>query len=119
MLWLDVTGAGNLAVGSSITIDVTLKVKGAAAPATNLAKAEYTKDVNDDYAPPSSSSATITLLAAKITGHVYDDKDQSVTFNAGDATLENVTVSLYTDPNADGNPADGTLVAITLIPRSR
>jgi uncharacterized repeat protein (TIGR01451 family) len=113
LLWLDVTGTGNLAVGSSITIDVTFTAKGAAAPAVNLAKAEYTVDVNGDSAPPRTSTATITLLAAKITGHVYDDVDQSVTFNGGDGVLEGVTISLFSDPNGDGNPADGTLLNIT------
>lgn len=113
LLWLDVTGPGNLAISDTITIDVTLEAKGAAAPAVNTAVANYTVDVNGDSAPPVSSSASITLTAAKITGHVYDDVDQSVTFNGGDAALTSITVSLYTDPNGDGNPADGTLVSIT------
>ncbi len=113
LLWLDVTGAGTLGVSASTTIDVTLQAKGAAAPAVNLAAANYTVDVNGDGVPPVSSSASITLTAAMISGHVYDDVDQSVTFNGGDAVLTSITVSLYTDPNGDGNPADGTLVAIT------
>ncbi|MES2598541.1 MAG: SdrD B-like domain-containing protein, partial [Verrucomicrobiota bacterium] len=113
LLWNDITGAGNLAVGApAITIDVTLKAKGAAAPAINSASANYSVDVNGDPVPAVSSNATITLVAAKITGRVYIDPDQSGTFNAGDSAFGSITVSLYTDPNADGNPADGTLVAI-------
>lgn len=113
LLWLDVTGSGTLAVAASTTIDVTLQAKGAADPAINTAATNYTVDVNGDDVPPVSSSASITLTAAKISGHVYDDVDQSVTFNVGDAALQSITVSLYTDPNGDGNPADGVLVSIT------
>ncbi len=114
LLWLDVTGAGNLAPAGVITIDVTLKVKGAAAPATNLAAANYTTDVNGDSAPPVSSSATCTLIAATISGHVYDDNVvTNGIFDTGEPGLEGITVSLYTDPNGDGNPADGVLVATT------
>ncbi|MBX7207515.1 MAG: putative Ig domain-containing protein [Verrucomicrobiaceae bacterium] len=114
LLWLDVTGAGNLAVGATTTIDVTLKAKGAAAPASNVASADYTVDVNGDPVPPASSTATITLVAAKISGHVYDDVNTNAAYNAGvDGFLSGITVTLYTDPNGDGNPADGTLVAVT------
>jgi uncharacterized repeat protein (TIGR01451 family) len=113
LLWLDLTGAGTLAPAASITVDVTLRAKGAATPANNLAEANYTVDVNGDDVPPVSSTASITLVAASISGHVYDDVDQSVSFNSGDSVLANVTVSLHTDPNGDGNPSDGVLVAIT------
>ncbi|GEP41717.1 hypothetical protein BGE01nite_10080 [Brevifollis gellanilyticus] len=113
LLWNDITGAGSLAAGATATaIDVTLKATGAAAPATNNASANYSVDANGDAVPAATSSTTITLVAAKITGRVYIDPDQSGTFNAGDSAFAGVTVSLYTDPNADGNPADGTLVAI-------
>lgn len=113
LLWTDITGAGNLAPGNSITIDVTLRAKGAANPAANTAAAEYSTDVNGDPLPPSTSTSTIVLLAAKITGTVYNDADESGGFSAGDTGLSPVTVQLYTDPNGDGNPADGVLVAIT------
>ncbi len=112
LLWLDATGAGNLAPAASITIDVTLKAKGAAAPATNLAAANYTVDVNGDSAPPVQSSTTVTLVAATISGKVYDDLAGDGGFTVGDPGLEGITVKLYTDPNGDGDPSDGTLVAI-------
>ena len=112
LLWLDATGAGNLAPAASITIDVTLKAKGAAAPATNLAAANYTVDVNGDSAPPVQSSTTVTLVAATISGKVYDDLAGDGGFTSGDPGLEGITVKLYTDPNGDGDPSDGTLVAI-------
>jgi uncharacterized repeat protein (TIGR01451 family) len=113
LLWNDITGSGSLAAGATATaIDVTLRARGAAAPAVNNASASYSVDVNGDSVPTASSSATITLLAAKITGRVYIDPDQSGSFNAGDSAFSGVTVSLYSDPNADGNPADGTLAAI-------
>lgn len=115
LLWLDVTGAGTLAPAATITIDVTLQAVGAAAPASNLAAANYTVDVNGDSAPPVNSSATITLIAATIRGHVYDDANTNSAYNPpGDSPLEGITVSLYTDPNGDGNPADGTLIDITV-----
>lgn len=114
LLWLDVTGGSGLAPGGSLSVNVTLRARGAAAPAVNEAAVNFAVDVNGDPVPPVNSTATITLLAATISGHVYDDVDESVTFNGGDGVLEDITVSLYTDPNGDGNPADGTLVAVAV-----
>jgi large repetitive protein len=92
---------------------VILKAKGAAAPAINIASADFTVDVNGDPVSPVSSSASITLMAARISGHVYEDVDQSGSISGGDEALASITISLYTDPNGDGNPADGILVGIT------
>ncbi|MBL9113959.1 MAG: DNRLRE domain-containing protein [Verrucomicrobiaceae bacterium] len=113
LLWLDATGPGNLALGGSVTISVTLKAKGSANPAVNLARAEYTVDVNGDSPPAVQSSATVTLVAASISGSVIDDVDNSGGSTVGDLNLADVTVKLYTDPDGDGDPADGELVGIT------
>lgn len=113
LFWSDITGGGNLAPGNSITIDVTLQATGAANPASNTADADYSVDVNGDPVPSATNTSTIVLLAATITGTVYNDADESGGFTAGDTGLSPVTIELYTDPNGDGNPADGTLVAVT------
>lgn len=112
LLWQDITGAGSLAPAASQTITVTLRAVGAANPATNLAVVEFAEDANGDPVPPSSSTASLQTHAASLGGHVYDDGG-AAGFGAGDVAMANVAVSLYTDPNGDGDPADGVLVAVT------
>jgi hypothetical protein len=55
----------------------------------------------------------VTTTSSRITGSVYDDMDQSGTLTGGDVGLGGVTIELFSDPNADGNPADGSLLRLT------
>ncbi len=112
LLWNDITGAGSLAVGATQTISVTLKVKGEANPATNTAAVNYATDSNGDAVPATSSAATIVTSAASIKGFVLEDKG-AAGFGGGDTALSNITLTLYSDPNNDGDPSDGTVLAIT------
>ena len=59
------------------------------------------------YAPPAQSASD-----GLIGDTVFLDRDASGSFTAGEG-LEGVTVGLYTDPNGDGNPADGQLLQTT------
>ena len=112
ILWTDITGGAGLNAGSFVDITVTLKVRGAANPAVNNCASYYAADVYGD--PVSgSASASIVTRAATITGAVYNDADGNSAFSGGDTGVAGVTVTLYTDPNGDGDPADGTLVAVT------
>ncbi len=111
LLWNDLTGAGNLAVNDSISLVVTFKVVGGCDPANNVAVVAFAVDVNDDPAPPDDDTASVETLAASISGTVY--LDEGVAGFGGDVPFENVTVRLFTDPNGDGDPSDGMLVAIT------
>ncbi|MBI3882634.1 MAG: tandem-95 repeat protein, partial [Verrucomicrobia bacterium] len=113
LLWNDLTGAGSLAPGGTYTIDVTMKVVGGCNPADNVAHADYAVDVNSNAVPSASGSVSVVTLAAKITGAVYNDADQSGTLTTNDTGLAGVLVQLFTDPNGDGNPADGALVTQT------
>lgn len=110
LLWNDITGSGSLAVGATQTISVTLKVKGAANPATNLAAVNYATDVNGAAVPPSSGVATLVTSAASISGFVEEDK--GVAGPGGDVPLSGVTLTLYSDPNGDGDPSDGVVLAV-------
>ncbi|MEK7952019.1 SdrD B-like domain-containing protein [Luteolibacter soli] len=112
LLWNDITGSGSLAVNATQTISVTLKVKGEANPATNVAAVNYATDSNGSAVPASSSTATIVTAAASIKGLVLEDKG-TAGFGGGDTALSNVRVTLYSDPNNDGDPSDGTVLAIT------
>jgi uncharacterized repeat protein (TIGR01451 family) len=112
LVWNDITDAGSLAVGESITVTVTLRAKGNASPATNTAAVTNAFDANGDPVPPATSAASLQLLAATVSGSVYEDKG-TAGFGGGDTGLKDVTVTLHSDPNADGDPADGVVVAIT------
>jgi uncharacterized repeat protein (TIGR01451 family) len=112
LLWNDITGAGSLAVNATFSVDVTLKVVGAANPATNVAAVNFAVDANADSVPPSSSSAGLETLSATISGFVYEDFG-TPGFGGGDVPLEGVTVKLYSDPNGDGDPTDGTVQQVT------
>lgn len=46
-------------------------------------------------------------------GNVWWDVDGDATEDAGESGLADFTVQLYSDPNGDGNPADGTLQTTT------
>ncbi len=112
LLWLDITGAGSLAPAQSLHFTVTLRVLGAANPAVNLASVDFGQDVFGDPVPPTSDNATIVTDAASISGTVFEDRGPSG-FDGSDVPLAGVTVRLYTDPNGDGNPADGVVVGVT------
>ncbi|MCB1275934.1 GEVED domain-containing protein [Prosthecobacter sp.] len=112
LVWNDVTDTSSLAVGESFTVTVTLRAKGNADPANNTATVSNAFDANGDPVPPSTSAASLQLLAATISGSVYEDKG-APGFGGGDAGLKDVTLTLYSDPNADGDPADGKVIAIT------
>ena len=47
------------------------------------------------------------LAPATISGTVFSDDDND---NDGDTAMENVTLTLFTDPNGDGDPTDGVQV---------
>lgn len=111
LLWNDITGAGSLAVNATQTISVTMRVKGSANPAVNSAVVNYATDANSNAVPPASGSASIVTSAASISGFVYED--QGTPGFGGDVALSGVTVSLYSDPNNDGDPSDGALLAVT------
>src|SRR5690606_18941939 len=106
------SNVGPLAPTQTATIDVTMRVVGGCDPAHNSAHVDFAEDVNGEPVPASSGSVSRETIAGSITGNVYDDKDQSGTFTAGDAGLPNVTLTLYTDPDADGDPVDGVVVQI-------
>ena len=55
----------------------------------------------------------MTTASASINGYVYNDTNQSGVFVPGDTGLSSVTLQLFTDPNGDGNPSDGSLVQET------
>jgi large repetitive protein len=112
LLWNDITGAGSLAVNATFAVNVTLKVVGAANPATNVAAVNFAVDANGDSVPPSSSSAGLETLSATISGFVYEDLG-TPGFGGGDVPLEGVTVKLYSDPNGDGDPTDGSVQQVT------
>ena len=110
LYWTNLAGSSGLATNVVITNDVTLRVTGGGTPAYNNVAANFAFDVNNTAVAPAASSVGVNTAAGSISGKVYSDNDQSGTLTGGDTPLETVTLSLYSDPNGDGNPADGVLL---------
>ncbi|MBX3731532.1 MAG: DUF11 domain-containing protein [Verrucomicrobiae bacterium] len=113
ILWEDLTGAGNLAVGESLSVDVTLRAVGNCDPAENIAAAEFSVDINGNPVPPVTSTADAVTRAAAISGFVFAEDDVPG-FSPGDQPLPGVIVRLFQDPVGNGSPADWVLVDVTM-----
>jgi uncharacterized repeat protein (TIGR01451 family) len=113
LLWTNLTSPIPLATNATLTLDVTMKVVGAGDPANIRAEVQFASDIYGNPVPAASATLAITTAASLITGHVYDDKDQTGSLTAGDLPLSGITLRLFTDPNDDGDPADGSLVQAT------
>ncbi len=62
----------------------------------------------------SANTPIANLPTASISGTVWDDADGDNVIDAPESKLGNVRVELWTDPNNDGDPSDGTRVATAL-----
>src|SRR5262249_41552547 len=113
LLWTNLAASTPLATNAIITNDVTMTVVGQGNPANNTATADFAVDEFGNAVPSACGSVGIATAAASISGYAYNDVDVSGTFTPGDLPLSGVTLNLYTDPNGDGDPSDGTLVQIT------
>jgi hypothetical protein len=113
LLWTNLANSAALATNATITNDITMRVTGQGSPANNTATVDYATDIFGNAVPTSSSTIGVNTASASISGFVYNDLNQSGVFTNGDLGLGGVTLQLFTDPNGDGNPADGTLVQVT------
>jgi LPXTG-site transpeptidase (sortase) family protein len=106
----------NLPVGGSIVYTVTANI--VAAPTGNLvntATVAVPAGFTDTNLTNNSSTDTDTLAAVySISGQVRYDIDNDASFADPDSGLASAQVSLYTDPNGDGDPADGVQVGATV-----
>ncbi|MEZ5327484.1 MAG: SdrD B-like domain-containing protein [Verrucomicrobiales bacterium] len=88
-----------------------LDVDGAANGSDNIAvtvSAGDAETAQDFLMPTSTSTGTIT-------GVVYnDDGSTGGAIDGTDTAIPGVTVKLYSDPNGDGDPSDGVLIATTV-----
>ena len=114
LFWENIAAPSGLGVNQAITIDVTFEVVGAAAPVRNLAAVNYSEDEKGDPVPSDEDEDDVLVTeAGAITGHVWHDENKNATNDVGEAGIAGVSVRLYTDPNGDGDPSDGVLVAVT------
>jgi VCBS repeat-containing protein len=114
LIWTNLANPTPLAVNASITNDVTMLVVGAGNPALNSATVDFAVDGNGKDVPATTGTSTnLVTASAKISGSIYNDLDQSGTLTVNDVGLGGVTLQLFTDPNGDGNPADGALAQMT------
>ncbi|MEI6605851.1 MAG: SdrD B-like domain-containing protein, partial [Verrucomicrobiota bacterium] len=107
LLW---NNLGPLAAGASKTIDVTMLLTGAAAPADNTADISYAVDANGNALAPVTSTASITTLAGTIGSTIYQDKNNNGAPDSGEG-IANVTV--FADLNSNGSRDAGEPFAVT------
>jgi uncharacterized repeat protein (TIGR01451 family) len=112
LIWTNLASPVALATNAIITNDITMQVVGQGNPANNTATADYALDIFGNPVPTASGAVGVVTAAAAINGHVYNDINHNGVFTNGDSGLNDVTLQLFTDPNGDGNPADGALVQI-------
>lgn len=115
-VWDDLlAGPAQLAPTDSTTITVNFLVVGACNPAANVAIIDNGSAIDEfGFSPPYvSDSATVVTEAASISGTVWNDANANGGVDPGEVGIGGVTVRLYTDPNGDGDPSDGTLVQVT------
>jgi len=107
LLWNNV---GPLAINSSKTIDVTMLVNGAAAPAANTADVSFAVDASGNSLPPVNSTASITTLAGTIGSTIFQDSNNNGQPDSGEG-IANVTV--FADLNGNGVRDAGEPFAVT------
>ena len=107
LLWNNV---GPLAASATKTIDVTMLVTGAAAPAANTADVSFAVDANGNALAPVTSTASITTLAGTIGSTIYQDKNNNGAPDSGEG-IANVTV--FADLNNNGVRDAGEPFAVT------
>lgn len=98
--------------GRTITVVFTAEVE-AVYGVTNTACVS-SDQLPDPLCSTVINSADPSANPDRISGQVRFDADGDGDFNDPDSGLQGVTLSVYSDPNGDGNPADGVLLDTTL-----
>lgn len=98
--WGDLTGAGSLAVGASISVDVTFSAERREETAPNLAVVSGATDENGDSVPRVTSEALVKTNAAAVGDYVWRDQDGDGIQDPHELGMPNVVV--YVDLDGDG-----------------
>ncbi len=78
---------------------------------TNIATATVPSTTIDPVPGNNSATDVDSITIGSFRGQVRDDIDGNGNLADADPGLTNVTLRLWTDPNGDGNPSDGTIVS--------
>lgn len=130
-LWQDITGDGQADVQFASTVTDT----GGNYEFMNVPPGNYIVIEQDaagyqstaDTSTANDNQISITLTSGEnssghdfldtypvnIQGQVRNDEDSDADISDAEQGIETVAIQLYTDPNGDGDPADGALVAST------
>ncbi len=98
--WDDLTGAGSLAPGDSVTVTLTFEALASTTPGTtvNTATVNGAQDENNDPVPSAGDTADVAILTpASIGDFVWLDANGNGVQDAGEPGLDGVTVQLYND----------------------
>ncbi|GHC42184.1 SdrD B-like domain-containing protein [Roseibacillus persicicus] len=92
----------------TVTDEDSVTDTGVTADASNASAIDNQIPVTVDAGETDSGNDFVEELPATISGSIFADTDND---DDGDVAIDVVTVELFTDPNGDGDPADGALVA--------
>ena len=102
-----------LGPGQTITVTFTAEVASAVSAVTNRA-CVTTSIITNGLCTTIVNAVDPSATPDRISGQVRFDADGDGNLSDPDYGIPGVTISLYTDPNGDGNPADGVLLASTV-----
>lgn len=111
-LWQQVVAPGNYVVTFE---DADISALGYNTQPTNMTSP------NDTYIVTAAAGDVLDYLdfgfnggtTGSIGNFVWQDSNGNGSQDGGEPGIQNVTLALYTDPNGDGNPADGSVVGTT------
>ncbi len=111
-----VPGRPEFVINRALDVGKTLEIFFEAELSTTQAPGQYFNRYAVDYDDKVYATgliAPVTVGGARVGDLVYQDWNGNATRDANEPGLANVELQLWTDPNSDGNPADGVLVRTT------
>ena len=111
-----IPGRPEFVINRALDVGKTLEIFFEAELSTTQAPGQYFNRYAVDYDDKVYATgliAPVTVGGARVGDLVYQDWNGNATRDANEPGLANVELQLWTDPNSDGNPADGVLVRPT------
>jgi len=105
-------GTVEIGAGGNFQVSFTAEPDGTSSLA-NTATVDPEGNVTESNESNNTGSNTVTLAGVTVSGQVRHDTDGDGDLADAESGISGVTIKIYTDPNGDGNPADGSVYATT------